>query len=74
MKNKLKTYCVHVYPAMIDYESIKAKSPEDAEDKVLRTEWPMHNQVDHVEVMRQCDCGQDNDLDNKKCDSCGKKL
>jgi len=59
---------------MLDYENIEADSPEQAEQAVLDTEWPDYESIDHVEVMRQCDCGYDNDTDNKKCDECGIKL
>jgi len=75
MKSKL--YCVHVYPAMIDYESIKADTPDEAIQQVLDREWPYcdeNQSIDHTEVMRQCECGYDNDITNKKCEDCGKKL
>jgi len=71
----MKTYCVHVYPAMIDYESIEADSPEKAKEVVLKLDWPdEYESIDHIEVMRQCDCGYDNDTADKKCAECGVKL
>ena len=70
-----KTYCVHVYMRPYEYENVKAKSPQDAEDQILRREFPDTEEVSNVEVMVQCPhCGTDNDTDNKKCEDCGRKL
>ena len=72
---KTKTYCVHVYEQAHQYENIKATSPEQAEMIVIKREWNGdYNNIGSVEIMRQCDCGYDNELANRKCDECGKKL
>ena len=69
-----KTYCVHVYPRMLDYENIEARSPEEAKMKVLDAEWPDTDEYERVEVMRQCGCGTDNDVADKRCAECGETL
>ena len=73
----MKTYCVHVYEVAHKYEDVKAESPEEAEDQAVNEffhggkNW---NHISNVEVMRQCECGNDNDVKNTKCNWCGKKL
>jgi hypothetical protein len=76
-KPKQRIYCVHVYEQPHIYENIKASSPEDAEDKVMRAENFRYDDINNVEVMVQCqteDCGLDNDVADKLCESCGNKL
>lgn len=74
----MKLYCVHVYERAHEhllYENVRAKNPQDAEFQVMHREFNGdYDNIDHVEVMRQCDCGQDNPLEDKKCSDCGKKL
>lgn len=76
---KLKEYCVHITGQMIEVEGIMATSPEEAE--ILAME--QYNggdfgNVGNIEVMRVCHCSKDeatdNDIDNKVCDNCEKKL
>jgi len=76
-KQKLnkKEYCVHVYEQAHQYENIQATSPQQAELlAVRRHNGGDYNTIDHIEVMRTCKCGLDNDIANEKCDDCGKKL
>ena len=71
----MKTYCVHVYEAAHKYEDVKARTPEEAEAKVMHHFFnTTYDQISNVEVMRQCECGYDKDVENTKCDECGKKL
>lgn len=71
----MKTYCVHVYPRAHEYENVRAKTAQEAEDKIVAQEFAGDwSEVGSVEVMLQCECGQDNDKDNSKCEECGKKL
>tara|TARA_R100000049_G_C1852501_1_gene19193 strand:- start:50 stop:217 length:168 start_codon:yes stop_codon:yes gene_type:complete len=54
-----------------------AESAEKAEEMVIQHRYRgLHDYEDlsEVIVMRQCECGYDNDKDNKKCDECGEKL
>jgi hypothetical protein len=70
-----KLYCVHVYEQCHEYENVKASSPREAEAKVMKREWNGdYENIQNVEVMRQCSCGYDNATSSKKCDDCGKKL
>lgn len=72
----MKTYCVHIYPRMLEYENIKAKTPAQALREVLLLEWPDEaEEIGSTEVMLTCrHCDTDNDCDNKTCEECGKKL
>lgn len=73
---KTKTYCVHIYKrADVEYvESIKAKNPQEAELKAIAQRGGDYDGIHSVEVMRECSCGTDNDLDEKRCQNCNKKL
>ena len=69
----MKTYCVHVFETPYKYENVRAKNEQEAEAKVINREWAGdYDEISNVEVMIQCDCGYDNDTDNKKCAECGK--
>jgi|TARA_Y100000310_G_scaffold213575_1_gene214509 hypothetical protein len=73
---KKKQYCIHIFERT-DYEGIMAESAEKAEEMVIQHRYRgLHDYEDlsEVIVMRQCECGYDNDKDNKKCDECGEKL
>ncbi len=70
----MQTYCVHIYPRAYEYESIKAKTPKDAERKAVRAAAMDYEDIERLEVMRECECGTDNDPENKTCEECGKKL
>jgi hypothetical protein len=76
MATKKRKYCVHVYERPHEYENVEAKSPQEAEEKVIATEWAGdYERISQVEVMLQCeDCGLDNDQKNKRCEECGAKL
>lgn len=71
---KQKMYCVHVYPKMRDYETVRATSAKAAERQVLGNDPYAYDEIDRVEVMRECECGTDNDLSNKNCEQCNKAL
>ena len=72
MNKKQKRYCVHVYPQFTEYPSIMASTPEKAEDEVRSS--LQEEDIYSVEIKRWCECGLDNDTDNKTCEDCGKKL
>ena len=70
-----KKYCVHVYEVPHEYEDIMAESADKAEEIVINYEWAGDYQdISNVEVMRQCECGYDNDPKEKTCAECGEKL
>lgn len=70
----MKTYCVHVYPRPTEYENVRAKTPDDAKTEVVARDKWYWDDIDHIAVMRQCKCGQDNDVDEKTCQTCGETL
>lgn len=75
MNTHLKLYCVHVYERPHVFEDIAAKNPAEARGTVIKREWNGdYNLISHVEVMRECDCGYDNDVRNSTCDECGRPL
>ncbi|NIQ15749.1 MAG: hypothetical protein GTO02_15540 [Candidatus Dadabacteria bacterium] len=70
-----KKYCVHVYERPYQYENVMAENESKAEEMIIYNEWAgNYESIQNVEVMRQCDCGYDNDTSNKKCDECREKL
>jgi hypothetical protein len=72
---KQKLYCVHVYERAYEYENVKAVSPARAEAQIVQREWAgNYDDISSIEVMRQCECGLDNDVERKKCDACGANL
>lgn len=73
---KTRLYCVHVYEQCHEYENVRAKSPQEAEAKVIDREFNGdYETISQVEVMVQCTkCGTDNDPKDKKCQECGYKL
>lgn len=56
------------------YENVRAETPDQAKAKILEGNGWGYDDVHDVEVMRQCECGLDNDLDEKRCGGCGKSL
>ena len=71
---KEKLYCVHVIE-QYEFEGVKTKTPQEAEDIIVRTQYANnYDNIREVVVMRQCECGYDNDNTNKTCDECGAKL
>lgn len=79
MTKPQKEYCVHIYEQYHEVEGIMATSPEEAELKAVKHfNNGNYDQISSVEVMRVCHCNEDeatdNDITNKVCDNCGKKL
>ena len=79
MKKTKKEYCVHIYEQYHEYENIMATSPEQAElIAVERHNGGNYDEISQVEIMQVCHCNEDeatdNDIENKVCDNCGKKL
>lgn len=72
----MKKYCVHVYMRPYMYEDVEAKSPQEAESKVIKREFAGdYDEIYQIEVMLTCqNCHTDNEPANKKCDECGKKI
>jgi hypothetical protein len=72
---ELKVWCVHVTEHPRIFESIEATSAVGAKQLVLGQHYDEnYDNVSYVEVMRECECGTDNDSDAKKCSACGVKL
>jgi hypothetical protein len=80
-----KEYCVHI--TLCDYimENIMAKTPAEAK-RIATKRWELEapnfvcesQEIANMEIMQVCHCGwnqaTDNDIINKVCDNCGKKL
>jgi len=65
-----KAYKVLVYQIPSEY-TVEAESVEEAEQKVISAEWPMIEEVHHIDSFRTCvECGYDNSPRADRCDEC----
>lgn len=72
--SKEETYCVHIYPRPYEYENIRAENPDKAKEQAIAEGRFFWDDIDHIEVMRQCECGYDNEVDEMNCAECGVRL
>ena len=70
-----KRYCVLVYGPPFEYDNVHATDPVAAKHEVLAHQLlGREEDVGHVEVMRQCECGYVTSLDERTCEDCGAPL
>ncbi len=67
-------WCVHAFE-LREFENVEAADAASAEEQVMAKHYRNdYGDVARVEVMRQCECGSDNDPAAKTCDDCGEPL
>jgi|RhiMetdeSRZDD1v2_1073273.scaffolds.fasta_scaffold389226_2 hypothetical protein len=70
-----KRYCVRFYERPCEYTGVNAENPADAEAIIVRSQWPGSDEdIARVEVLRQCACGNANELSATTCADCGEEL
>lgn len=77
MKNK--KWCVHVYvlhtiSGISHCDNVSAAKEEGVKRYLAEGKKRFVDNISDIEVMRECECGMDNDTDNKRCEGCGAKL
>lgn len=81
MNKKKKEYCVHIYREgdyddMVEMEGIMAHNEKEA--RKMAIDMYIVETIGSTEAMRVHHCTKDyacdNDIKNKTCDNCGKKL